>query len=79
MWYFVENWKYKVLHDHLRLASDFKPLFLEYPNEYPGILSNQVRLELLAFVDPFPTVVKTIQPMINEILTDTEIIEFDIC
>jgi hypothetical protein len=75
--YFVGNWQYEVLHDNLRLASDFKPLFLEYPNEYPGILSNQVRLELLAFVDPFPTVEKNIQPMVNEILTDTEIIEFD--
>jgi predicted nucleotidyltransferase component of viral defense system len=75
--YFVKNWQYEVLHDNLRLASDFKPLFLEYPNEYPGILSNQVRLELLAFVDPFPTVEKNIQPMVNEILTDAEILEFD--
>ena len=75
--FFNDNWEYKVSHNQLLLASDFKPLFLEYPNEYPGILSNQVRLELLAFVDPFPTISKNISALVNEILTDSEISEYD--
>ena len=75
--FFIDNWQYDVSHNQLLLASDFKPLFLEYPNEYPCILSSQVRLELLAFVDPFPTINKNISALVNEILNDIEISDYD--
>ena len=75
--YFISNWQYEVSYEKRRVASDFKPLHLEYPNDYPGMLSNQVRLELIAFVDPFPNISVEITPLVNEILEEDEIIQYD--
>lgn len=75
--YFTDNWIFKVSHENLRISSNFKPLYLEYPNEYTGLLSNKVRLELLSFTEPFPTLIKEISALVNVILTEEEIKEYE--
>lgn len=75
--FFIKNWPYNVKEDGRRVASDFKPLFLKYPNEYPNVLSNQVRIELITFINPFPTIKIEIRALVGEILNDNEIEEYE--
>jgi predicted nucleotidyltransferase component of viral defense system len=75
--YFVDNWNFGIEHESRRMASDFKPMLLEYENLYPGIITSRIKIELFVFTTPFPVLKVNVNSYVNKILTHKEIKKYE--
>lgn len=72
--YLMDTWEWEVINKNTP-TSDFKPIFLTY-NYNIEELSQNIRVELLSFTDPFPIEKRMITSLISQFLIDKEIKDF---
>lgn len=73
----TRNWPWKTEADNA-VHADFKVMYLHYDINQKSDLGQRVKLELMTFIEPFPVIEKTVEPIIAKYLDEDEKDEYDI-
>lgn len=71
-----DNW-FGTIEENNHKFNDFKEAYLNYDTSRNSTLDQRVKVELITFTDPFPTLKSFIKPIVSNSMTSHELIQYD--